>query len=182
MSFWDSTETANLYKKLFFDEGVPLGKNINVITSLNPNNSCPQDLTNFIKTDNYLISMTKNGYLILFSKKFENRELSSTYRGLTRKFNVLGDPMLSNKKIVNKINKECDFPDDGYYIYNDCDLTELGLYFSGLNEITNRDKTNIYQRGGYKFFFTNKQIKEFNNEMHLNVKKKQQINRSAHNL
>lgn len=177
LSYWKSTETTNLYKKFFLEQGVSLGKNINVIIPLDSDNSCPSDLSDFIKTNDYLISLTKKGYLILFSKKPENRELSSHYIGLTQKLNFLGNSILSDKKIVHNINKECDFPADGTYgvNYYKCDLTGLEVYFGRIKESMNQEKTDIYQRDNFKFFFTNKQIKEFNNEMYLNIEKNNKL-------
>lgn len=167
LSHWMSEKTTKLYQSLFLQEGVPLRDKINVITYLYPNDQCAPPFNEFIKINDYLITVTEQGYLLLFSQKQNDKQLSSTYRGLHRDLNLLGHPMISNKSIVNKINKECDFPADGSYQCNDCDSTELGLYFGRLLERINQKKSYINKSNGYKYYVSKKVIGENETEVTL---------------
>lgn len=126
-----------------------------------------------------MVFMTKRGYLVIFSKNLEKDRLSSaSYRGLNQPLNLLGHSMLSDKKIVKKINKECDYPDDGYHkydSYNKCPLTELGIYFASVINKLDAVKEYSFEKNKDKFYFTKNQIKEFEYEIYLNIEKNNKL-------
>lgn len=77
-----SEKTAKLYQNLFLQENVPLKDKIEVITNIWTNDQCPSPFIDFIKKDDYLVTVTEQGYLLFFSRNQNDRQLSSTYRGL----------------------------------------------------------------------------------------------------
>ncbi|OCG17303.1 hypothetical protein [Gilliamella sp. WF3-4] len=184
LSYWKTTEKVEEYKKIFSEEKIPLGYQFEAIKF--PNNDkddlcLKEGLTDLIRIDNYFVFLTKSGYLITFSKRIEKNNGSPvTYRGFNykipnREFSWFGHPMLTNKKIVDDMNKKCDFPDDGSYynsyFYNECDLHELASYFSKVSETLFDKKKVIYQKGEYQYNLTKKPHKEFGFEMYLNIEK-----------
>ena len=182
LSYWKSPEQVEKYQKIFSEEKIPLENQIQIIkNNLNDKDSpcSKQDFTDLIKIGNFMVFMTKRGYLIIFSKNLEKDRLSSaTYRGLNQPLNLLGHPMLSDKKIVNKINKECDYPADGTYeydSYNKCLLTELGIYFASVINKLDDEKEYSFEKNKDKFYFTRNQIKEFEYEIYLNIEKNNKL-------
>ena len=182
LSYWKSPELIDKYQKIFSEEKIPLENQIQIIKNdLNDKDSpcSKQDFTALIKTGNFMVFMTEPGYIIIFSKNLEKDRLSSaTYRGLNQPLNLLGHPMLSDKKIVKKINKECDYPDDGYYeydSYNKCPLTELGIYFASVINKLDTEKEYSFKKNKDKFYFTRNQIKEFEYEIYLNSQKNNKL-------
>ena len=182
LSYWKSPELVDKYQKIFSEEKIPLENQIHIIKNdLNDKDSpcSKKDFTDLIKTGNFMVFMTKPGYLVIFSKNLEKDRLSSaTYRGLNQPLNLLGHPMLSDKKIVNKINKECDFPADGIYEYNSynkCPLTELDIYFSNVINELDAEKEYSFENTKDKFYFTKNQIKEFEYEIYLNSEKNNKL-------
>jgi hypothetical protein len=187
LSYWKTPEKVKEYKKIFSAEKIPLRYQFEAIKL--PNNDkddlCLEEgLTDLIRIDNYFVFLTKSGYLITFSKHIEKNNGSPvTYRGFNykipnREFSWFGHPMLTNKKIVDDMNKKCDFPADGSYynsyFYNECDLHELGYYFSEISRtlLDKMDKKEvIYQKGEYQYNLTKKQHEEFDFEIYLNIEK-----------
>lgn len=183
LSHWRTPEVEE-YKKIFSEEKIPLGNQFEVIKFPNndKNDLClKEDLTDLIKVDNYFVFLTRSGYLITFSKHIEKNNGSPvTYRGFNykipnREFNWFGHPILANKKIIDDMNKKCDFPADGSYynsyFYSECDLNELGSYFGEVSETLFDKKKVIYQKGEYQYNLTKKQHKEFDFEIYLNIEK-----------
>ena len=182
LSYWKLPEQVDKYQKIFSEEKIPLENQIQIIKNdLNDKGSpcSKQDFTALIKTGNFMVFMTEPGYIIIFSKNLEKDRLSSaTYRGLNQPLNLLGHPMLSDKKIVNKINKECDYPADGTYeysSYNKCPLTELGIYFASVINKLDAEKEYSFEKNKDKFYFTRNQIKEFEYEIYLNIEKNNKL-------
>ena len=186
LSYWKSPEQVDKYQKIFSEEKIPLENQIQIIkNNLNDKDSpCfkedyTEDFTDLIKTGNFMVFMTEPGYLVIFSKNLEKDRLSSaTYRGLDQQLNLLGHSMLSDKKNVNKINKECDYPGDGTYkydSYNKCPLTELGIYFSSVINELEKEKKYSYENDKNKLYFTKNQIKEFEYEIYLNSEKNSKL-------
>ena len=182
LSYWKLPEQVDKYQKIFSEEKIPLENQIHIIKNdLNDKGSpcSKQDFTALIKTGNFMVFMTEPGYIIIFSKNLEKDRLSSaTYRGLNQPLNLLGHPILSDKKIVNKINKECDFPADGIYEYNSynkCPLTELDIYFSNVINELDAEKEYSFENTKDKFYFTKNQIKEFEYEIYLNSEKNNKL-------
>ena len=182
LSYWKSPELVDKYQKIFSEEKILLENQIQIIKNdLNDKGSpcSKQDFTALIKTGNFMVFMTEPGYIIIFSKNLEKDRLSSaTYRGLNQPLNLLGHPMLSDKKNVNKMNKECDYPDDGYYeydSYNKCPLTELGIYFASVINKLDAEKEYSFEKNKDKFYFTKNQIKEFEYEIYLNIEKNNKL-------
>ena len=105
LSYWKSPEQVDKYQKIFSEEKIPLENQIQIIkNNLNDKGSpcSKQDFTALIKTGNFMVFMTEPGYIIIFSKNLEKDRLSSaTYRGLNQPLNLLGHPMLSDKKTVS---------------------------------------------------------------------------------
>ena len=106
LSYWKSPEQVDKYQKIFSEERIPLENQIHIIKNdLNDKGSpcSKQDLTALIKTGNFMVFMTEPGYIIIFSKNLEKDRLSSaTYRGLDQPLNLLGHPMLIDKKMLIK--------------------------------------------------------------------------------
>ena len=182
LSYWKSPEQVYKYQKIFSEERIPLENQIHIIKNdLNDKGSpcSKQDLTALIKTGNFMVFMTEPGYIIIFSKNLEKDRLSSaTYRGLDQPLNLLGHPMLIDKKNVNKMNKECNFPGDGTYeydSYNKCPLTELGIYFASVINKLDAEKEYSFENNKDKFYFTKNQIKEFEYEIYLNIEKNNKL-------
>ena len=182
LSYWKSPEQVDKYQKIFSEERIPLENQIHIIKNdLNDKGSpcSKQDLTALIKTGNFMVFMTEPGYIIIFSKNLEKDRLSSaTYRGLDQPLNLLGHPMLIDKKNVNKMNKECNFPGDGTYeydSYNKCPLTELHIYFVRVINKLQAEKEYSFENNKDKFYFTKNQIKEFEYEIYLNIEKNNKI-------
>ena len=182
LSYWKSPELVDKYQKIFSEEKILLENQIQIIkNNLNDKDSpcSKKDFTDLIKTGNFMVFMSKRGYLVIFSKNLEKDRLSSaTYRGLNQPLNLLGHPMLSDKKTVNKINKECVFPGDGTYeydSYNKCPLTELGIYFASVINKLDTEKEYSFKKNKDKFYFTRNQIKEFEYEIYLNIEKNNKL-------
>ena len=182
LSYWKSPEQVDKYQKIFSEERIPLENQIHIIKNdLNDKGSpcSKQDLTALIKTGNFMVFMTEPGYIIIFSKNLEKDRLSSaTYRGLDQPLNLLGHPMLIDKKNVNKMNKECNFPGDGTYeydSYNKCPLTELHIYFVRVINKLQAEKEYSFDNNKDKFYFTKNQIKEFEYEIYLNIEKNNKL-------
>lgn len=171
VSYWMSEKTAKLYQNLFLQENVPLKDKIEVITNLWSDDQCPSPFNNFIKKDDYLVTVTEQGYLLFFSQNQNDRQLSSTYRGLHRDLNILGHPLVRDKKIGNKINKECDYPADGTYGEGAsvCDNNELGIYFGRLIENINQEKFDINKTSQHRYYLSKKQINENDDEVTLHA-------------
>ncbi|OTP86654.1 hypothetical protein B5S42_12850 [Gilliamella apicola] len=106
LSYWKSPELVDKYQKIFSEEKILLENQIQIIkNNLNDKGSpcSKQDFTALIKTGNFMVFMTEPGYIIIFSKNLEKDRLSSTtYRGLNQPLNLLGHPMLSDKKMLIK--------------------------------------------------------------------------------
>ena len=182
LSYWKSPEQVDKYQKIFSEEKIPLENQIHIIKNdLNDKGSpcSKQDFTALIKTGNFMVFMTEPGYIIIFSKNLEKDRLSSaTYRGLDQPLNLLGHPMLIDKKNVNKMNKECNFPGDGTYeydSYNKCPLTELHIYFARVINKLQAEKEYSFENNKDKFYFTKNQIKEFEYEIYLNIEKNNKL-------
>ena len=182
LSYWKSPEQVDKYQKIFSEEKIPLENQIHIIkNNLNDKDSpcSKKDFTDLIKIGNFMVFMTKRGYLVIFSKNLEKDRLSSaTYRGLNQPLNLLGHSMLSDKKIVKKINKECDYPADGTYEYNSynkCPLTELRINFASVINKLEDEKEYSFENNKDKFYFTRNQIKEFEYEIYLNIEKNNKL-------
>jgi hypothetical protein len=184
LSYWKTPEKVEKYKKIFSEEGILLGDQFAAINFPNnhDDNLCLKaGLTDLIEIDNYFVFLTKSDHLIIFSKQLKkNNESPITYWGFNykipnREFSWFGHPMLTNKKIVEDMNKKCDFPDDGSYynsyFANECDLNELGQYFGKVSDTLFNKKKEIYQRGEYWYNLTKKQHGEFDFEIFLNIDK-----------
>lgn len=188
LSYWKTPEKVEKYKKIFSEEGILLGDQFEAIKF--PNNHedklCLEEgLTDLIKIDNYFVFLTKSDYLLIFSKQLKkNNEFPITYRGFNykvpnREFSWFGHPMLTNKKIVDDMNKKCDFPADGSYFnsyfYNECDLNEFDDYFGEVSQTLFNKKKEIYHKGEYRYNLTKKQHGEFDFEIILNIEKNNKL-------
>lgn len=188
LSFWKTPEKVEKYKKIFSEEGILLRDQFEAINFPNndDDNLCLKaGLTDLIKIDNYFVFLTKSDHLIIFSKQLKkNNESPITYRGFNykipnREFSWFGHPMLTNKKIVEDMNKKCDFPADGSYsdsyFANECDLNELEDYFVEVSDTLFNKKKEIYQKGEYRYNLTKKQHGEYDFEIFLNIEKNNKL-------
>ena len=188
LSYWKTPEKVEEYKKIFSEEGILLRDQFEAIkfTNNHEDKLCLEEgLTDLIKIDNYFVFLTKSDYLLIFSKQLKkNNESPITYRGFNykvpnREFSWFGHPMLTNKKIIEDMNKKCDFPADGSYsdsyFANECDLNELEDYFVEVSDTLFNKKKEIYQKGEYRFNLTKKQHGEFDFEIILNIEKNNKL-------
>ena len=182
-NYWGSSQNKNLYKNLFIKESIPLKEKIDVINFSESNKSCSGILNKLIKIDDYLVSITNEGYLIFFSKQADKKQLSSEYKGRHRPFSLFGHPMIKDKSIINQINKNCNFfaDEDKSLKYGECAFDELYVYYP---YIFPKVKTSLYKSSlnkvnDYEYYLLSKFPTDSNNldhlEITLNIEKKGEV-------
>ena len=80
LSYWKSPELTDKYKKIFIEEKIPLENQIEVTRNNYENENYPcfkEEFTDLIKTGNFMVFMTKPGYLLIFSENLE-KDLSQS--------------------------------------------------------------------------------------------------------
>ena len=182
-NYGGAIDNNTLYKNLFIKESIPLKEKIDVIKFTKSNKSCSEILNKLIKIDDYLVSMTNEGYLIFFSKQADKKQLSSEYKGRHRPFSLFGHPMIKDKRIINQINKNCNFfaNEDKSLKYGECAFDELYVYYPYIfSEVkTSLYKSSLNKVNDYEYYLLSKFPTDSNNldhlEITLNIEKKGEV-------
>ncbi|OTQ34642.1 hypothetical protein, partial [Gilliamella apis] len=163
VEYWMSVKTAELYKQLFLKEGISLDSDMNVLMSLYPDKDCPAPFTELIETNNYLVAVTKEGYLLFFLQE-KNYKYKQNVVDLNEKseFSLLGDPIISNKNFITETNKNCNFPSYDNEKDNQCEVVKLEIYYGGLIEeqFVNQQQVYLQKDKESKYFLRKDSIQE----------------------
>lgn len=170
IEYWMSAKTAELYKQLFFKEGISLDSSINVLMALYPDKECPAPFTELIETNDYLVAVTKEGYLLFFLQEKNNKHKQDIV-DLNEKsnFSLLGSSIISSKSFITEINKNCNFPSYENEKNNQCEMIKLERYYGELIEeqFANQQQVYIKEDKGSKYFFRKDSLQE--NVLEINL-------------
>ncbi len=92
LSYWKSPELTDKYKKIFIAEKIPLENQIEVTKNNNNNENYPcfkEEFTDLIKTGNFMVFMTKPGYLLIFSENVEKDLSQSNDKSFSKELSQL---------------------------------------------------------------------------------------------
>ncbi|WP_031520948.1 hypothetical protein [Siccibacter colletis] len=107
-AYFMSNTTTNLYEALYENNGITLPSEINLIISVNPDNSCPSPYDEIIAIGDYL-TIIENDYVIFFKKiKDDDQKILSSRNGNLLNFCKEDNP----GRIYDGIDSyTCFFPD-----------------------------------------------------------------------